>query len=224
MKVLPNTKPTVTLTALGLSIVGLWFYWLSLICHTPVLEKQHAPLLCVWFPPPCLFNSIMSSPSTTSYLPLDSDAPTVFRTYQITLCLAGERPISHCIFQHILTLLVSRIHSTASCRCMVCFRSWHMGSHQTLLLYDNVITLDKEVRCQCSLLILLLITFEMARSSGFGRLWSAFKPSGYTWSIAQRLRWRLPKVLFIFNRYILTALILYVTCDPCHLIHDNMLE
>jgi len=76
----------------------------------------------------------MSAPSTTSYYPFDSEAPTVFR-YSQTNNYLGVAFI-------------------------------------TLLLYDHAITLDKEVE--------------------------------WVWT----LRWRLPKIVFFLNRYVICPLIL----------------
>ena len=50
----------------------------------------------------------------------------------------------------------------------------------------------------------------MVSSSGFGRLSTAFNPSGYFLILPLRLRWRLPKIIFIINRYVITMLLLYV--------------
>jgi len=51
------------------------------------------------------------------------------------------------------------------------------------------------------------------RSSGFGRSSISFAPTHYALTPAPSLRWRLPKILFIINRYIITVLLL-LDCLP----------
>jgi len=71
----------------------------------------------------------------------------------------------------------------------------------------------------------LVITFEVIRSSGFGRLSSAFNTFAYALIVSQRLRWRLPKIIFIVNRYFNASLLLCVTWNIYPRIYEyNMLE
>ncbi|KIM80417.1 hypothetical protein PILCRDRAFT_822545 [Piloderma croceum F 1598] len=89
----------------------------------------------------------MSAPSTTSYYPFDSEAPSVFRTIQMTNYFSGDR---------------------------------------ALLLYDHSITLDKEVE--------------------------------WIWT----LRWRLPKIVFFVNRYLI-CLLIFCNFDRSYLTYAPVL-
>jgi hypothetical protein len=64
-------------------------------------------------------------------------------------------------------------------------------------------------------LILPSTTLMMIRSSGYGRSSIAFNESGLALINSQRLRWRLPKIVFFLNRYVICPLILCVTCKTC---------
>ena len=66
----------------------------------------------------------------------------------------------------------------------------------------------------------LAITLEIIRSSGSGRSSSAVNFFGYT-DHKPSLRWRLPKIIFIFNRYVATSLILCVTCNTLNRKYKN---
>jgi hypothetical protein len=57
----------------------------------------------------------------------------------------------------------------------------------------------------------------MTRSSGSGRSSIVFNESGRALINSQRLRWRLPKIIFLLNRYVICPLILCVTvtCKTC---------
>jgi hypothetical protein len=56
----------------------------------------------------------------------------------------------------------------------------------------------------------MLMRFYMIRSSGSGRLSIVIITSGYALTSSGRLRWGLPKIIFLINRYLITPLILYV--------------
>jgi hypothetical protein len=64
-------------------------------------------------------------------------------------------------------------------------------------------------------LILPSTILMMIRSSGSGRSSIAFNESGPALINSQRLRWRLPKIVFFLNRYLICPLILCVTCKTC---------
>jgi len=92
-----------------------------------------------------------------------------------------------------------------------------------LVLYDHAITLDKEVRFPP--LALMLITFYMIRSSGSGRLSILIITSGYALTPSGRLRWGLPKIIFLVNRYLITSFILYVMMiNVLHMYEINMVR
>jgi hypothetical protein len=87
-----------------------------------------------------------------------------------------------------------------------------LGTRQMLLVYDHIITLDKEVRC---LRPWFPYNFCINRSIGSGRSSSVFNTYGFALnSLSWRLRWRLPKILFLINRYFITSLVLYVVWIP----------
>ena len=65
-------------------------------------------------------------------------------------------------------------------------------------------------------LVLPSTTLKMIRSSGYGRSSIAFHKSGLALINSQRLRWRLPKIIFFLNRYLICPLILCVTCIYMH--------
>jgi hypothetical protein len=91
-----------------------------------------------------------------------------------------------------------------------------------LVLYDHVITLDKEVRFSpLALMLMTLMTFCMIRSSGSGRLSIVIITSGYALTPSGRLRWGLPKIIFLINRYLITSLILYVMTTNILHMHEN---
>jgi hypothetical protein len=108
--------------------------------------------------------------------------------------------------------LTSRVHGMAI-QSMTCFRS----------------EIYSPGRCCCSTIMLLLwtrrydvcalvlpsTTLDMIRSSGYGRSSIAFNESGLALINFQRLRWRLPRIAFFLNRYVICPLILCVTCKTC---------
>ena len=63
------------------------------------------------------------------------------------------------------------------------------------------------------LLVLPSTTLEMIRSSGSGRSSIALNESGLALINSQRLRLRLPKIVFFLNRYLICPLILCVMCN-----------
>jgi hypothetical protein len=56
-----------------------------------------------------------------------------------------------------------------------------------------------------SALVLPSITLDMIRSSGYGRSSIALDESGLVFINSQRLRWRLPKIAFFLNRYVIIS-------------------
>src|ERR1700734_3337426 len=53
----------------------------------------------------------------------------------------------------------------------------------------------------------MVIPFHIIRSTGSGRLSNAFNPSGCDLTSSTRLRWRLPKIIFLINRYLFSSVI-----------------
>jgi len=88
----------------------------------------------------------MSLPSTTSYFPLDSDAPQTFSEIQTDNYVYSECWLSHPIISSFqLCLMCSRIPCIGRFNTNLDSKTDIMGSCQMLLVYDHVITLDKEV-------------------------------------------------------------------------------
>jgi hypothetical protein len=114
-------------------------------------------------------------------------------------------------FDFISCLLTSRIHcmtiqSTTCFQADTCSPGRRCCSTITLSLWTR--------RYDLYALILPSITLVI-RLSGSGRSSIAFNESGLALINSQRLRWRLPKIVFFLNRYIICSLILCVTCNTC---------
>ena len=154
----------------------------------------------------------MSAPSTTSYSPFDSEAPTIFRTTQMNNCLNGEWLNQSHGIDFISCLPTSRVHRMAvqSVTCFwsdICSPGRRCCSTITLSLWTR--------RYDVCALVLSSTTWEMIRSSGSGRSSITFNESGLALISSQRLRWRLPKIVFFLNRYVIRLLILCVMCNIC---------
>jgi hypothetical protein len=153
--------------------------------------------------------SIMSAPSTTSYLPLDSDAPYVFSLVQGDNYVSGEWCMSnHTAWtqSNIGWLVAIVVRSTLNGKLLSQVDSWSHG------------------RCWCCTITLSLLTRR------YDVFLTICRELHYIWSdrvdldVRQvhlyllicsdtfwRLRWRLPKIIFLINRYVLTLLIVCVT-------------
>ena len=118
-----------------------------------------------------------------------------------------------------LTSTSSYVCSLTSCvpcmaiQSMICF--WadicSPGRHCCSMIMPSLWTRRYDV---CAL-VLLSTTLKMIRSSGYGRSSISFNESGLALINSQRLRWRLPKIAFFLNRYIICPLILCVRCNQC---------
>jgi hypothetical protein len=146
--------------------------------------------------------------SPTSYYPFDSDAPSYFKATQISNCLDGERCSSHFTSSTSSEILPPAAF-LVSCHFGPKFASWaYSARHCCCTITLRLWTRRYELRD----LRLLVITFEIFRSSGSGRLSNTFDPRGCNLISPPRLQWRLPKIIFIVNRYFFTLLLLYVMC------------
>jgi hypothetical protein len=150
--------------------------------------------------------------STTSYYPFDSEAPAIFRSWQTDNYLSGEWLKQSHDPDFVSCLLTHQLHSL------------YGNSIYDLLLtpdiyspgrrYCFMITLSLWTRrYEVYSLVLSSTASEMIRSSGYGRSSTAFNESGLALINSQRLRWRLPKIVFFLNRYVTCLLILCVTCN-----------
>jgi len=87
----------------------------------------------------------------------------------------------------------------------ICSPCRHCCSTITLSLWTR--------RYDAYALVLPSTTLDIIRLSGYGCLSIAFNESGLTLINSQRLRWRLPKIIFFLNRYVICPLILCITCN-----------
>ena len=159
--------------------------------------------------------------SPTSYYPFDSDAPSYFKATQISNCLNGERCSSHFTSSTSSEILPPAAF-LVSCHFGPKFASWaYSARHCCCTITLRLWTRRYELRD----LRLLVITFEIFRSSGSGRLSNTFNMFSYNLILFPRLRWRLPKIVFIFNRYVITLLLLCVMCNSYpHTYENNSLK
>ena len=95
-------------------------------------------------------------------------------------------------------------------KCTICFWNWPVMMAFTRRCCCTITWSLWIKRYDVCTFSLVLITSEMIRSSGSGRLLSAFHTAGYILITSLSLEWRLPKIIFIINRYIITLLLLYV--------------
>jgi hypothetical protein len=159
----------------------------------------------------------MSAPSTPSYMPLNPKALTFFKEVQNSNYLNGERFFSSIWLQNSYFPPVAFLVKEMS--------SWN--SFEADLV---------PVRCCCFMITLLLwtrrydlfdfgqivVTFKMIRSHGSGRWSSAFYLTGCALTSALlRLQWRLPKIVFLLNRYVITLLVLCAMSNSFTRMYEN---
>ena len=203
--------------------------------HVQVLRRQpylykHYPMACAWSQPwrNAIFTwttnicALMSPPpgsgSTSPPLsPSLADALGILDNYAAVMYLNSQ------LFFNSWKGLSDYIIFNASC-----IFSWatrfYLVDHfvdwdvQVVLLYDHVITVDFEVRLAAPCYVIFFVDkTREKRSQGFGRQSShAICP---TWKLIHsfRLSWRLPKVLFLINRYVVPPMLMFVaSLDIAH--------
>jgi hypothetical protein len=151
----------------------------------------------------------------TGYIPFNSDAPRIFSLQRTDNYLTGKWFFGHREVSHFCVPVISFVHSHLKLISLLMLMHWHSpGSAAIRSSYHS------GYGGRRFLPDYTIITLEMFRFPGFGRSSKTFNPTGYALTLYLRLRWRLPKGIFIVNRYIITLLLMHVICNTLHLICD----
>jgi hypothetical protein len=156
------------------------------------------------------YKIMTSAPSTTYYQPLDSDAPWAFSGEHTNLCCIGEYFSSNLVISPVSSCLSSCIHCT--------------GPFQTFASEADTWALIRRCCCTITQLLwtkrydipavsLLVFTFWWSGWVDLDVCQIHFDSSIYALIPSPRLNWRLPKITFLINRYVVTSLILCVLCN-----------